>query len=278
MGKIFDTVKEWNRRLGEDAVAAYSAQAAFFVIISLFPLLMLLAACVRFLPWDLAEMMDFLFSILPVNVQQLAGGILDEIYTNSTNLMLSLTAFVAVWSSSRGVYALLQGVRAVHHPTKNGSKVRNWQLRALSVVYTVLLIIILLLVMVLWVFGNSLQNLLLEWVPMLSEVDFLLSFLRLFVGLCMLVLFCMLLYTAARPRSGRFYRYFPGALLSSLGWMGFSYAYSFYISHFSNMSYFYGSLSAVVLMMLWLYFCLYILLVGAEFNEWINEKRAGKEK
>ena len=58
----------------------------------------------------------------------------------------------------------------------------------------------------------------------------------------------------------------PGAILSAAGWLGFSYLYSFYIDRMSNYSAMYGSLTAIVLCMIWLYACMYIMFIGAELN------------
>jgi len=66
---------------------------------------------------------------------------------------------------------------------------------------------------------------------------------------------------------------FPGAIISAAGWVGFSALYSFYITHFANYSYLYGSLTAIVLLMLWLYFCMNILFFGAEVNVLITSRR-----
>lgn len=60
--------------------------------------------------------------------------------------------------------------------------------------------------------------------------------------------------------------YLPGALFSSVGWLTFSFFYSYYVDHFSGRSYSYGSLTIIVLLMLWLYICMYIIFIGAEIN------------
>ncbi len=253
--KLYNTIMDWIKRLEEDAVSAFSAQAAFFIMLAAFPLLMLLSACLQYLPWDQVQMQTALLGVLPDTLQAAAQEVLLDIYTQSSGIVLSVTAITAMWSVSRGVYALLQGIRAVYKPEGVGRKtIKSWQLRALSVVYTVFLLLLILFIMGLWLLGK----------------------LRILGSLCLMVLFCMLLYTAASPKDGHFYRYFPGALVSSLGWVLFSYAYGIYINHFSGFSKFYGSLTSVVFLMLWLYFCMYILLVGAECNEWIQEKKVRK--
>ena len=86
-----------------------------------------------------------------------------------------------------------------------------------------------------------------------------------------------LLYAAAGRGSPLFGKkpggHLPGALFSALGWLLFSLLYSVYITHFPRASAVYGALSAVCLVMLWLYACTVILLLGAEINRWLAEKR-----
>ena len=253
--KLYNFILYWVKRLEEDAVSAFSAQAAFFIMLAAFPLLMLLTACLQYLPWDQVQLQRALLDVLPNTLQGVAKEVLGEIYTQSNGIVLSVTAITAFWSVSRGVYALLQGIRAVYKPIGVGrNPIKSWHLRALSVAYTMLLLLIIIFVLGLWLFG----------------------FMQVWSGLCIMVLFCMLLYTAASPKEGRFYRYFPGALVCALGWILFSWGYGIYINYFSGFSKFYGSLTSVVFLMLWLYFCMYILLVGAECNEWMQEKKSLK--
>ena len=65
----------------------------------------------------------------------------------------------------------------------------------------------------------------------------------------------------------------PGAVLSAAGWMVFSYAFSMYIDKFNGFSNMYGSLTTMILIMLWLYFGMYITLIGAEFNQLLAKRR-----
>ena len=253
--KLYNYIVYWLKRLEEDAVSAFSAQAAFFIMLAAFPLLMLLTACLQYLPWDQELVQAELLALLPDTLRGAAREVLGEIYTQATGIVLSFTAITAIWSVSRGVYALLQGIRAVYKPFGAGkNEIASWKLRALSVAYTFFLLFIILLVMGLWLFG----------------------FLNFFITFFVMVLFCVLLYTAASPKDGHVYRYIPGAILSTIGWILFTWAYGIYIRHFSGFSKFYGSLTSVVFLMLWLYFCMYILLVGAECNEWIQEKNSLK--
>ena len=95
--------------------------------------------------------------------------------------------------------------------------------------------------------------------------------------MCILILFFLVLYMFVPNRKSKILYELPGAIATSAGWIGFSYLYSFYIDHMSNFTNTYGSLTAVVLLMLWLYACMYMLLLGGELNVYLRSFYKKKE-
>jgi membrane protein len=91
------------------------------------------------------------------------------------------------------------------------------------------------------------------------------------VGLIILLVFFLIIYVVIPNRKTKVMNELPGAMVCAGGWMGFSYAFSYYIDH-SNYSSMYGSLTTIVLFMLWMYFCMYILFIGAEINLMFENK------
>jgi membrane protein len=116
------------------------------------------------------------------------------------------------------------------------------------------------------VFGGAIASWLVENFPFLEDHSAFFTWTRWIFGFCLLVLFFWTLYSFAPGRKTRSIKEFPGAILSAAGWVGFSGLYSVYINNFANHSYLYGSLTAIVLLMLWLYFCMNIMFFGAEVN------------
>ena len=82
----------------------------------------------------------------------------------------------------------------------------------------------------------------------------------------MLTVIFALIYMSFSGRKIPLKRHFPGAVFTTFGWIIFSVLFSFYIDNFANYSYLYGSLAAIVLMMLWVYSCMIIFLIGGEIN------------
>jgi membrane protein len=157
----------------------------------------------------------------------------------------------------------MRGLNSVYeiNETRNGLL-----LRAIAALYTLIFAVMVLITMTLFVFGNRLYFWIERKLPVFVDTALVIISLRTIVGLIVLIIFFLIIYTVIPNRKTKLMSQMPGAMLCSGGWMGFSYAFSFYIDNYSNYASTYGSLTAVVLFMLWLYFCMYILFLGAEFN------------
>ena len=136
-----------------------------------------------------------------------------------------------------------------------------------------LLIVLLIFSLVVLVFGNRIQQILENSVPFLARVSAYIISIRTLLAIALMTISFSLMYKILPNTKTHLRHQIPGAVFSALGWMIFSLVYSIYIDNFSNYSYTYGSLAAVILLMLWLYFCMYIFLIGAELNMWIARMR-----
>lgn len=138
--------------------------------------------------------------------------------------------------------------------------------RFISMIYTVLFLIAILITMILLVFGNRIFNLAISLVPALKDISILTLVFRYLIVFVVLSVFFVIIFRIANWKNTSFKKVFPGAIFSSLGWMVFSYGFSVYVDNFANMTYMYGSLTAFIILMLWIYFCIYIFFIGAEIN------------
>lgn len=263
--RIIKAVTDFLDALKADSISAHSAQAAFFVIISAFPLTMLLLTLIKYLPYFQdggTAMIEF--DMLPRDVNVFITEVLYEIIEKSSGTVLSVSAVTALWSASKGVYSIMTGLTAAYSLEESRSFIK---MRFLSIIYTVFILIMLIAALGFLVFGNSIYHALIDFLPMAAEnVRIISTGIKWLVGFGVLVLFFVVMYIAMPNRKSTVFQELPGALVSAVGWIGFSYLYSFYIDNFSNYANVYGSLTAVVLLMLWLYFCMYIMLLGAEVN------------
>lgn len=261
------------KKLSDDGVAVYAAQAAFYTIIASIPFLMMLISLIRYVAPDAVfTLFKAIRQILPERFSDLFTGIYEEITVGSDLSVISITALTSLWSSSRAMNAVTKGVAFIYDAEQNPGFIRN---TIYSIVYTISFVILIIGALVVLVFGTTVRNVLTYRFPRLEVAFSLIMDLRGVVFFVVLTLFFSLVYYAVSKgilhTSGGIVKYtsqLPGAVFASAGWMLFSYFYSLYMKYYPTASYIYGSLAAVMLMMFWLYFCMIILLVGAEINKY----------
>lgn len=251
-------------RMAKDRVGIYTAQASFFIILSIFPFFLLFLNIIGMTSITSQSIINLLNTYAPDTIKPLLIQIIEEHYTHVSGTAISIAAIVAIWSASKGVLSVMFGLYEISKIHQN----RNYFIsRFISMMYTILFVFSIIITMVLLVFGNSIFNFLISLLPFLKEISVLTLILRYLVSFLILSIFFIIIYKIANFKLTTIRKTLPGAMFSSLGWLVFSYVFSIYIDNFSNMSYMYGSLTAFIILMLWIYFCIYILFIGAEINK-----------
>ena len=266
----YKLIRLFDRKIQDDHIQAYSAQAAFFIIISFFPFIMLLFTIIKYFPITESSMLELFSLIFPSGVNSMVVSIVTQIYdTTVSGTLIPVTAITTLWSAGKSFLAIMRGLNVVYEIRETRD---YFFLRAISALYTLIFAVMVIITMLLFVFGNRLYLWIERQFPVLMDMALVIISLRTIVGLVTLVVFFLLIYVVIPNRKTNIMKELPGALLSAAGWMGFSYAFSYYIDNFSNFSATYGSLTAIVLFMLWMYFLMYILFIGAECNRLLENK------
>lgn len=249
-----------------DEMTVYAAQASFFIVMAAFPFIMMLMTVVQLIPNLSARDVESTILALIPDVRQVAPlvqNIIIDLYTKSPATVLSVTIVVALWSASKGMQGVERGLnRAYECPIQ-----RNYLVsRLVNMGYTLLFLLTCILSLLFLVFGDSIQSFLDNTFPIAADMAKNILSTRSFLAIVLLVACFTGLYTYLPHRHLLARRQLPGALFSTFGWMLFSYGFSMYFNFFSRFSYMYGSLTAIILLMLWIYFCICILFLGAEIN------------
>lgn len=260
----------------KDEITVYSAQASFFIVLSFFPFIMILLTTIQLIPTiTQGDLLLVISRLFPAKVYPLVESIVTDLYTTAPAAILSVTTIATIWSASRGMLGIERGLNRIIDCNKR----RNYVIsRLINSGYTVVFILVCIMSLVLMVFGSSLQKLLLRYLPILNRIAPYLLSLRALIALAILIVFFMALYTFLPYERQTLRHQLPGALFSTVGWIVCSYGFSIYFNHFKRFSYMYGSLAAVVILMLWLYFCICILFLGAEVNRHMNFSRKQRER
>lgn len=264
--KIVKLVQGFLKAMGDDHVSAYAAQTAYFIMLSFIPFIILLLTLIQYTTITKSDLFAVMQAILPDSMDSFVIGIIDEAYSK-TVVTISLSAITAAWSAGKGFLALMRGMNTIYNVEEH----RNYIiLRIRSAIYNVIFIISIILSLVVLVFGNSIHEAAIKYVPILSVVTGLIIRLKDMVAIVFLMMVFMALYKFVPNRRARFISQAPGALFSSVCWYLFSIGFSIYVDYSPGLSNMYGSLTTIILIMLWLYFCMYIVLLGAEINSYFE--------
>lgn len=258
------------KKVGKDNVSVFSAQAAFFIILAFFPFIMFLLTLVQYLPIGESVMLRTFTDIMPKAINPYIVLIVSEVYDHATTTITSVTALTALWSASKGFLGLVRGLNSVY----GISETRNYiKLRLMSAFYTLGFTILLIITLLILVFGRPIYVWVENWHPELINIALVIISFRTAVAMLLLTSYFVLIFLVIPNRKTRLLAELPGALIAAAGWLIFSFGFSFYIDHMGGFSSTYGSLTAIILLMLWFYFCMYILFIGAEFNVYLAEKK-----
>ncbi len=267
-GLIGRSVALW-RRISGFRVPLYAANASFYMVLAVFPALLLLLGLLRFTPLEVERLGEMLVLFLPEALLESAEELILLTYDNTDRVTLGLSAVTTLWSAGRGMYGIIRGLNAVYAREENRGYFR---IRFLSVLYTIVFLLLLILTLGLHVFGTKLLLLLHRATH--PAIGFLLEIidLRFLLLLILQTGIFTVLYMVLPNGRNRFSDSLPGALLASSGWLVFSDLYSIYVERFAKLSNIYGSVYAVSLSMLWLYFCMAIVFYGGVLNRLVAEE------
>ena len=256
------------RKLRGMQIPLHAGYTSFFIVLSVFPALLLILGVLRYTGLNVENLIHLVSDFLPGALQDSVEELIYSTWLNTSGAVVGLSAIAALWSASRGIYGLLRGLNAVYGAQED----RGYFLtRIISMGYTFAFFLVLVLTLMLHVFGRTL-------IKMLTMVDngfviFLTDLidLRFFLLLTLQSLVFSLMYMLLPNKPNSFGNSLPGGVFAGLGWLVFSDIYSVYVENFSRYANIYGSVYAVALSMLWLYFCVSILFYGGVLNRYWAE-------
>lgn len=264
--KIIGNVKSFMDKCKRDKINAYSAQSAFFIILSVIPFLMVFSSLLQYTSVTEGMIQKIIIKVMPEYVSPFLASLVEEVYNRSVGI-ISVTAIVAIWSAAKGVQYITDGLNSVN----DLEETRNWfVLRFWAIIYTIVFMIAIVFTLLVIVFGNALQMLAGRYVPFLQHAVALIANFRGLIMLIILILFFSVVFTALPNRKLHFKSQLPGAAICAVAWYLFSFGLSIYVDYFNGFS-MYGSLTTIALVMLWLYFCVYIMMMSAEVNVIFND-------
>lgn len=261
--------KDLYNEIDQDRVFNSAASLSYYFLFSLFPAMIFLLAVLPYLPIEnlSGEIMGVIAEVLPISAAQTLETTIVEITTKKQQGLLSFGALFTLWSASSGVYAIMQELNTTYDVRETRS---FWKVRGLSILLTIVFGIAIIGSFALIVGGGALQTWLETTYVLNPVVPVLFQVFRWLVILALLMGGFAIIYYYGTNVEQEFRFITPGAVLAVVGLIGVSLLFRLYVSNFGDYSAMYGSIGAIVVLMLWLYIAGTVILIGSEINALIE--------
>lgn len=265
---LVPTLRLLGKNILDHEVGKNAAALAYYLLFALFPLLIFISNVLGLLDLNVAAITQTLQRILPKDIVDLIEGYLDHVSHTSSHTLLWFALVFSIWFPMRAVKGLMEDVRLAYHLGKPKNPI-FYTLRQL--VYTVVLLLVIGLTLTLSTFGKQVLSYINSLLPesTLRLSGYLLGiwqYLR-FVPIGLLMFAALgSLYAAALDKVPHIKMILPGIAAALFSWMLVSIGFSFYVENFAQYSIIYGTLGAVIALLMWLYITAIILIMGAELN------------
>lgn len=262
MNKLKKELKHLFNLINEPEMKILPSHLAFFTVLSLIPIITLIAYTATLFKVPLNSFIDTLQGVLPKEVSNI---LLPIINGKGLDLSVGISMIFVFFLASNGTHSII-----VASNTMYGIEHANYLVRRIKALIIIIIILLTIIFNLLVIgFGNNIVHWILE-LKVLSDVSpTLYKIFVLFkwpVALIFIFMLVKLLYTIA-PDSKIPSRYTnKGALFTTVFWIIATIIYSFYVSNFTNYNLFYGSLTNIIVMMIWIYILSYILVFGMAIN------------
>ena len=266
----YKLIQKLSANMKKDHVSECSAECSYYTILSFIPFIILLITLIQYTNIAPQTLFEAISRIIPSSMNEMVLGIVQEAYSKSLGTV-SISIIFTIWVAGRGLFALTKGLQFVYH-VDSEEKASYIYLRVKSIIETIIFIILIVVGLVLLVFGNSLREIIQEhfgglrnyniWSSILTGIGFILATFLIFI----------LLYKYIPKNKVTFKSQIYGALFGAIALNAVSFIFSKYLDIFKGFSITYGSLTTLMLIMMWTYSCFYTVFLGAELNKLINQK------
>ncbi|HCJ06793.1 MAG TPA: hypothetical protein DHV96_00085 [Lachnospiraceae bacterium] len=280
---IISFIYKFGVKISDNYTAACAAQAAFFILLSVVPIISLILAVTTYLPFTQQDVLHLMMQIIPDDLIGYVQDIIADLYSRAGKTVISVSAITMLWSASKGIAALMDGFNSMYQLRQDNS---NWLVsRSIAIVYTILFILLFVVAMCGYVTVSHYYQ---EYIKGAFEIESatrtVLLLIRYVIGWLLFYAFLLMMYVILPGGFGlpigkeeksnlgvRIRQQMPGAAFAAVAWLVISRVVVIYIDYFPSLSLMYGSLAGIVIAMLWLYFCMYSIFIGAVINYLLSE-------
>ena len=265
------------KKIGEDELSTRSAALSYYFILALFPMLLFLVSLVGVFAGPGSQLRDSIISglgrLAPGSASELVHSVVNQTFKSSSGLKLAMGLLGALWAASGGMGAVVVSLNVVYRVKET----RAWWKQKLTIIgLTLALAALIVIALVLVLYGGKIGQLLATHIGLgdvfriaWKVLQWPLSFAAMFLS------FSIIYYFGPNLEERKWNWVTPGAVTGVALWLVASLGFRLYLHFFNSYSATYGSLGAVIILMLWLYITGFAVLIGGELN-WIIENEDKK--
>lgn len=259
-------IKEIARRYKNHQITAFSAQMAFFLFLSVFPLAMFTLSIASRLNLNIDGLINDINTNFPPETKDLIVNIFDNYLKNESWSLLSVSGIIALWSASRGVIALRRAFNVAYGREEN----RNpFKLKLSAMFYTLVLIFSIIVTLALPAIGKGFFDFLENFFVVQPYIVQTYYTIRIALSVIVYLFFILIIHKTLPAGNLRFRDTIYGAVFSIAGWFLLSRGFNFFVSTFTDYALIYGGLASIVTLMVWMYLMSTVMMLGAEINSTI---------
>lgn len=266
--------KRLYEKINDDDILGNAAQVAFYFSFALFPLLLFLMSLFGIILNDKEDLQNQLFLILgqimPASAFNLVQKTLEEVTTNASGGKLTFGILITLWSASAGI----DNMRGTLNEVYNLQETRSWlKAKLTSLLLTIAVGVLTLTALALVVYGSQLLDAILP-----IDSQYILQPLEWIATIAVVLLAFALIYNFAPNHQPLQWKWItPGAVIGLILWILASAGFRLYLHYFNTYAATYGSLGAVIILLLWLYLSALVILIGGAINAIFDEKSGIKK-
>lgn len=260
--RIYRYLKKIYALYSEAQIPFLAAQTSFFVILAFFPFTAFILTLIQESNLDDTLVMQSLSSFLPVSAYILTLQILESAQSNK-NLFISIGGVIAsLWPFSRAVESLITNINTIYDAEKQPPLKRL----GLSLVLTASFVLFIFLSTILLLFGRYIGEIIFNYLGSPNAFIRIWDYLRYEFSILIILIFFIILYKTIPVQKVKVADIFPGAAFATLLWIILSFVFSFFMDRFFKFATIYGGIAGIILLIMWLYWAMHIILIGAVVN------------
>ena len=266
----YKIIEKFFTNMEEDYISESSAQCSYYTILSFIPFIILVITLIQYTNIEPQTLFDAISKFIPSSMNEIVLNVVQEVYSKSIGTV-SISIIFTIWAASKGLCALTKGLQLIYN-TDNKSDTSYIYLRIKGILQTIIFIVLIVIGLTALVFGNTLKDIAQRYFGELRNYNIMFSILTEIIFILITFIIFLLLYKFMPKHKVTFKSQMYGAIFGAIALNVISFVFSKYLYIFKGFSLTYGSLTTLMLIMMWTYSCFYTVFLGAELNKLLNSR------